>query len=82
MAQDSPGRGPRLLLLVLLVEAWPGCPGWGPRGCDLAGLPVLGVLLRWAHGAWQTAGVTSRHLRPEGEPRPSEPLSWRSSSFS
>ena len=81
-AQDSSGRGLRLLFLVLLVEAWPDCPVWGPRGCGVAGLPALGVLLCWARGAWWTAGVTSRHLRPEGEPRPSEPLSRRSSSFS
>lgn len=60
------GQGPRPSLLVLLVGARPGCPVWGPRGCDVAGLPALGVLLHWACGAWRKAGVPSRHLRPEG----------------
>lgn len=41
-------------------------PNVGPRGCEVAGLPALGVRLRWACGAWRTAGVTSGYLRPEG----------------
>lgn len=80
-AQDSSGRGLRLLLLGPVGGSLASCPVWGPLWLWRGGAASAGCAAALGtRGLVDGREATSRHLRPEGEPQPSEPLQEKCSS--